>query len=419
MFIPLSLSDMIMVVSGPIIAAVLGRLPEVALQLAAHGVAMNLGLFLECPITMMLHAGTALAGKPAAYRNLGRLLWFWNLVITSIHAIVAFTPAFGWVTQGLLGLPPEIAAAAQPAFAVNLLSSLWVGHRRYRQGQLIYHRRSKEILWAGFCRLGSLVTVLLLGAALGLPGAVASGVAMAASVFFEAMAIYWFTRRLQGQGGGVVSGQGEGAEGPADFASLFRWYLPLMGTQVLVVAVPVLLTAGIARAGFAALSLAAWPIAWSTVRLLANGTRMVQQLTISLGRDPEADRVLRQFATRIGLGFSGFLGLVAFSPLAPLYLTEVIGLRGDLVAIARPVLMVACLLPIQVSLQNWLQGGLVRTGRTSRVNLAALAGGATTVGLVFAGAMLWQLPGAALAAGASVLGICVELFCLWSARTRG
>lgn len=161
-------------------------------------------------------------------------------------------------------------------------------------------------------------------------------------------------------------------------------------------------------------------MAWSTVGLLSNGTRMVQQVTISLVRDPQSHRLIQRFTWGVGLAFSGLLGLLAFTPLAPLYLEKAIGLQGDLAVITRPVLMIAAVFPLLVALQNWMQGLLVQTGRTGRVNVAAFVGGTTNLALVFAGALFWHLPGAPLAAAGAVLGTLAEIGCLWafSAGTR-
>jgi progressive ankylosis protein len=415
LFLPLSLSDIILVVSGPLIAAILGRLPDVRVQLAALGVAQSLELLTEAPITMMLHAGTALAGNPTAYRTLGRLQWLWSGLITLGYALAAFTPLYWTVTRVLMGLPAGIAEAARPAFAVMMFSAAAVGHRRYMQGQLIYHKRSRDIMIAGLFRLATLTVTLLVGARSGLSGAVVAGIALFASVTAEAVAVTWFSRRVRR----ILAAQppaprpSQPGSIPTKFRGLFQWYLPLVGTQVLVVVISPMLTAGISRAGLAAVSLAAWPVAWSTVKILSNGTRMVQQLTITLVRDEQSRRMMRNFSLGIGCAFSGLLALLAFSPLAPLYLERVIGLRGDLVAITRPVLMLAAVYPLQVAMQNWMQGLLVRTGRTGSVNLAATVGGCTTMGLMFAGALLWQLPGAPLAAAASLVGNGVEILCLW------
>lgn len=427
-FVPLSFSDMIMVLAGPIVGTVLGRLPEPAIQLAAQGVAQNLALLVESPIIAMLNAGTAAAANPAAYRALGRLMWLWSGFITLLFAALAFTPAFGWVASGLLGLPPEIAAASRPAFAVMLLWPAAIGVRRYMQGQLIYHRRSSEIMRAGLIRLVTLVTTLLVGAAAGLPGAVAAGVAAVSSVLAEATAVGFFSRRLRRELAArsaapeaEVAAAAQTGSVPTALTQLFWWYLPLAGTQVVFWIVRPLLTGGIARAGEAALSLAAWPVAWSTVNMVAIGTRMVQQLTISMVKDPDSFRKVRNFGLMVGLGFTALMGLIGLTPLARGYLGGVVGLSPDLVAISIPVLALGAFLPLQVALQSWMQALLVKSGRTGLINLGALIAGSITIGLTYAGALLFHLPGAALAAGASVIGHGVELGFLWlvTAPARG
>ncbi|MFO7173176.1 MAG: hypothetical protein DIU70_009470 [Bacillota bacterium] len=448
LFLPLSLSDMILVVSGPVISAVLSRLPEAAVQIAAYGVAETLAILLESPIIMILQAATAAAADPPAYRALGRLMWLWNGALTLLYALLAFTPAYFWITEAALGLPPEVAAAARPAFGVMLLWPAAIGYRRYLQGMLIYHGQSRQVLQGGIVRLLSLLTVLgaatapaflAPGSRLQVPGAVAAGLALQASVIGEAAAIAWFARRLQRElaaaSGGEAPGRGEspglaGSPGrgeppvrtgvpprgqvPDRLGPLFWWYLPLAGTQVLVWVSRPLLTGGIARADLAAASLTAWPAVWTTVSLLANGTRMVQQMTISLVRDRESDRMLRRFSVGVGLSFSLLLGLLGFTPLGDGYLARVLALPAEAARVARPVLNLAALYPLEVALQNWLQGLLVQTGRTGRVNLAALVGGGATLALVYAGAWLTHIPGAPLAGAATVLGMAVELGALWA-----
>lgn len=417
-FIPLSLSDMIMVLAGPLIGTVLGRLPDAKIQLAAQGVAQNLALLVESPIISMLNAGTAAAANLAAYRALGRLMWLWNGFITLIFAALAFTPAFDWVASSLLGLPPEIAEASRPAFAVMLLWPAAIGVRRYMQGQLIYHRRSPEIMKAGLVRLTTLVAALLTGAAAGLPGAVAAGVAAVASVLAEAGAVYYFARRLRRELALSAVAPPRPAPTQADgiptgLTQMFWWYLPLAGTQVVFWIVRPLLTGGIARAEEATLSLAAWPVAWSTVNMIAIGTRMIQQLTLSIVKDAESFRRVRNFGLMVGLTFTGIMGLVAATPLSGLYLRGIVGLTPDLVAISVPVLALGAFLPLQVAFQNWMQALLVKSGRTGMINLGALIAGTVTLSLTYSGALLTDLPGAALAAGASVIGHSLELGFLW------
>lgn len=426
---------MIMVIASPLIGAVLGRLPDVTVHLAAYGAAQTMAILLESPIIMMLHAGNATARSRTAFSNLGRLMWLFNVAITVLYAAIAFTPAYGWVAQTALGLPPDVAAAARPAFGVLLLWPASIGYRRYWQGLLIRHGRSRWIMLAGFVRLGALTATLFIAAAAGLPGAFVASLALIASVMAEAAAVGLLARSLRRElaelealetlagsaGGPGHRGAGDAAHGavPEGLASLFWWYLPLAGTQVLVWLARPMMTAGIARAGLAELSLAAWPVAWATVGVLSNGTRMVQQLTISLVRDGESDRAIRRFVLQVGLLFTGLLTALAFTPLAPVYLEQAIGLPAELMIVSRPVLMIAAAYPMLVAIQNWLQGLLVKSGRTGRINLAAFMGGVTAVGLVFAGALVWGMPGAPLAAAAAMIGICVEIVALWRFNRGG
>lgn len=413
-FIPLSLSDMIMVLAAPLTGVVLSRLPDARVHLAAQGAAQNMAIILESPIIMMLHASNAAAGSPRAYKALGVLMACWSIAITLLYAAIAFTPAYTWVAETALGLPHEMAAAAKPAFAVMLLWPAAIAIRRYLQGHLIHHRRSRDILFSVLLRLVTFVTVLIGAATAGLPGATAAGLAAVVSAITETGAVYYFSRKLRL----ALAPQPEVAEPahsevPDQFGRLFWWYLPLAGTQLLAWLARPSVTAGVARAGEAEISLAAWPVAWATVSVVANGTRMIQQLTIGMVRDRESFRVIRRFMIWIGIAFSLLLSLIAFTPLSDAYLAYVMGLPADLIAISKPVLAIAAFYPLQVSALNWMQGLLVAAGRTGWVNLCALAGGAATVGLVFAGALIWQLPGAPLAAGASAIGLLVELGCLW------
>ncbi len=412
-FLPLSLSDMIMVLAAPLVGVVLSRLPDAKIHLAAQGAAQSMAIILESPIIMILHASNAAAANKRAYKTLGALMWSWSAVITLLYAAIAFTPAYTWVAERAIGLPHEMALAARPAFSVMLLWPASIAIRRYLQGHLIHHRRSREIMFSGFVRLGTLVVMLLAGAHAGLPGATVAGLAYVSSVITEAAAVYYFSRKLRRELSGQPEPESAHTEVPLQFSRLFWWYLPLAGTQVLSWLARPSITAGIARAGVAELSLAAWPVAWSTVSVLANGTRMVQQLTIGQVRDGRSHRVIRRFSLWMGVAFTALLSLVAFTPLSGAYLERVVGLSADLVEVSKPVLALAAVFPVLVAAQNWMQGLLVMSGRTGWVNLGALAGGATTVSAVFAGALLWQLPGAPLAAGASVLGMLVELACLW------
>ncbi len=69
-WLPLAAMWIMMAVEQPAIAAVMARLPDPALNLAAFGVTFALALFVEGPVVMLLTAGTALPRDRQSYQRL-------------------------------------------------------------------------------------------------------------------------------------------------------------------------------------------------------------------------------------------------------------------------------------------------------------------------------------------------------------
>jgi len=425
-FLPLSLSDVIMILSGPILTIGLARLAAPETSLAAYSVAQNVAILIESPIIMLLHASTALTRYRGLYRPLWRFMVTANLALTLLYLAVAFTPLYDLVFRGVLGQPPAVVAAARPAFQLMLLWPAAIGWRRFYQGVLINRRRSGSVALAGLARLGSLALVTYVGVVLRTPGAALAGFALVVSVIAEAVAVTLFAWR-GGPRGGPGGRSEEGTEPPPPWAprtvrAIARWYRPLAMTQVLVWSVRPLINGGIARTVSPEVGLAAWPVAWSTVIMVANSARAVQQLTLSLLGGELEYRLLRRFVWAAGLVASAVMTLLAFTPLGVGYMRWVLGLRGGLEEIALaalPALKVAVAYPLLVALQNWLQGLLIRSGRPRRVNAAAVVGGLVTVVVVYAGALIWRLPGAVLGAVSLLAGLGAELGMLYGSVRKG
>jgi progressive ankylosis protein len=370
-FLPLSLSDMIMVLAGPIIIAGLARLPDQNIHLAAYGVAEAMAILVESPIIMLLHASTALSRDRAAFEGLRRFMIWANIALTALFALIAFTPLYDLIFRTWLGQPAAVATAARPAFALLLLWPAAIGWRRFYQGVLITRKRSALVGMASIVRLVSLVLMVILGVSLRWPGAVVACAALGASVIVEAVAVTIYAERelkrfTWAQPSGLL---------PQTTGAVARWYLPLMMTAILIWVSKPALSGGIARAGQSDLSLAAWPAIWTTMMLVANAIRAIQQMVITQATSGHNYRMLTRFSWVAGLGASLLLAIVGYSPAGGALLTGVTSLSGDLAAIAIPALRIGVLFPLGVALQNQLQGLLIRVGRTRAVNVGALTGG--------------------------------------------
>src|SRR6186713_499562 len=94
-WLPLAASWLLMGFELPLVSAVLARLAEPRIHLAAYGgVVFPLALLIEAPIIMLLAASTALARDRASYAVGRRFMLVAGLGLTGLHALVAFTPLF-------------------------------------------------------------------------------------------------------------------------------------------------------------------------------------------------------------------------------------------------------------------------------------------------------------------------------------
>ena len=106
-----------------------------------------------------------------------------------------------------------------------------------------------------------------------------------------------------------------------------------------------MISAGLARMAFPERSLAAWPVAFSVVLFTRSFGLAAQEMVIALTDGPETLGPVRRFTLNVALGSVLVLALIAFTPLADLYLREVTSVSPELADFVVPGLKAALLLP--------------------------------------------------------------------------
>jgi hypothetical protein len=415
-FLPLSLTDVTMAFADPLTTATLAHLPDTKANLAAVGVAKSLAVCFESPIIMVLHAANALAPTAASRRALWRFVLLAITVLSALLLVLTLPAVFNGVVQGLLGVPAPLAALSR---SVLLLMFLWpaaIGWRRYFQGLLIHAGANHAVARASVWRLIIVAVALACGWGAGLPGAELAGMALAAGVITEAALVTLAARRY----GVSLAAEETGTTRqvlPTDLTGVWRFYWPLANAMLVVWGGRALLVGLIARAVDGSVALAAWPAAWGLVLLIANATRMVQQVIIR-HRELVPARHLLRFAAGVGLSCSAILAIISLVPAGSGWLAAFVGPHPELQAAVRPVLLLCLPVPLLVALQNGVQGLMISSGRTARVNAATLFGTAVLLAGTMTG--LWLgLPGASAAALAMVLALIAELAWLMASQWTG
>jgi progressive ankylosis protein len=403
-FIPLSLSDVTMAVGDPLTTTTLAHLADARTNLAAVGVAKAIAIFCESPIIMLLHTSNALAPSQASRRALWKFALIASGGMSLLLALTTIPAIFTIVGEGWLGVTPSLSLTIRSTLTIVILWPLAIGWRRYFQGLLIHSGHSNAVAMAGIIRLLVVAGVLAGGFVLKANGAIVAGMSLVWGVIAEAVAVTFLARRLGATKSPTILSI---PELPQDLAGVWKFYAPLGGTMMLGWGARAALVGIVARANDGSIALAAWPAAWGLVLVIANSTRMVQQIIIR-NRKFLPDRVLIIFAITVGLVCSLILLSVSGTPLSQAAIGWFVGNDRELIARVRPVLLLCAGMPLLVSLQNALQGLLVSDGRTWGVNQAAWVGAVAMLGTAYFGTQLGQ-NGAISAALGMMLGSLGEI----------
>jgi hypothetical protein len=207
--------------------------------------------------------------------------------------------------------------------------------------------------------------------------------------------------------------ESENSPDSLSFARLWSLFLPLAMTSVLFQVIPPLVTAGVASAPSAELSLAAWPVAWGLATVFWAPTLALRQVSVALARDRGAWHKVSRFVALTGLVFSLALGLLGLTPLLYVVMDHLLGVSDQVASLAAPAVRIMILLPLGYSLHSLYAGLLVLQARPRTLRTAKIFN-LTIVGtILLAGLFIGGLQGAALGALAITTGTVIEAAWLW------
>lgn len=407
-FIPLSLSDVAMACGDPMITTTLAHLPDARVNLAAVGIAKSLAIFFESPIIMILHASNALAATAQSRRALWRFTLLAGGGLSALLLLLTLPFVFATLGGTLLGIPSQLQQTVRIVLTLMILWPFVIAWRRYFQGLLIHAGHSQAVAFASMTRLVSVAVLLFTGFALKVAGTLLAGTALIAGVILEALIVTWAARRL----GATRPPQPTDSEPklPTNLKSVWKFYWPLACSMLVLWGGRAMLVGIIARAQDAEIALAAWPAAWGLVLVIANATRMVQQVIIK-NRGQVADRLLITFALSVGMLCSLLLLLSSTTPFGLIVVQSFVGNDAALVDSIRPVLLLCAVVPLLVAVQNATQGFLVGSGQTRGVNHATWIGTSILLLVAFLGVQRGT-QGAIAAATAMIIALISEVSCL-------
>ncbi len=346
-----------MSIEGPVCTGAISRRPNPEINTAAFLILMGIALWIESPIIDLLSTSTTLAKNRIHYLELRRFVLSLLLLVTAVHALIAFTPLYWIVTQGIIGVSHRVASSARLGLIFMLPWAGAIGWRRYLQGILIRHGRTRRVAIGTFVRVASMTAaVVTLYSFTNMPGVELAGIGLICGVGSEALCIHWISRSII---------RSEFAESPRDSAvqplgikKLVSFHLPLtLTTMVTLCGVP-MMSAALARMPSPILTLAAYQVGSSFLWLLRSFTYALPEVVITLYRDPKTALVLKRFCLMTGGFASGSVFLFALSGFDKVYFTYVLGASAEVAAVAHLAFLAGGFLPMIGASQSYVRGML-------------------------------------------------------------
>ena len=409
-WLPLAASWLLMGMELPILSAVIARLVEPEINLAAYGgIVFPIALIIEAPVIMLLAASTALSKDWASYKKLRNYMLLSGGLLTALHLFVALTPLYYFVAEGLLGAPPEIIEPARIGLIIMTPWTWTIAYRRLNQGVMIRFGHSNIIGIGTGVRLGMDVLVLSIGYFMGLPGIIVATSAVAAGVTAEAIYIGFRVQpvlRVDLKPASVIQ--------PAlTYRAFAAFYLPLVMTSLLSLLIMPMGSAALSRMPRALESLAVWPVVSGFIFMLRSMGVAFNEVVVALLDEHLSTKPLRRFSILLSFGTTGLLILIAATPLSRFWLEDISALSPELAILARTGLWIGILLPALNSLQSWYQGALLNSGKTRGISEAVALYLLVTGFALWAGVTWGEMTGLYVGLAAFSFGMLIQTFWLW------
>jgi len=345
---PLALSWLLMSIEGPAHSAVVARLANAEINLAAWGgIVFPIALIIESPAIMLLSASTALSKDWDTYHKLRRITMLLGAALTVVHVAVAFTPLYYIVARDLIGAPEAIIEPGRLGLMIMTPWSWAIAYRRFQQGAMIRFGHSRAVGTGTVIRIAANAVVLAIGF--------------------------------------IIQ--------PLTLGAFVAFYVPLALTSLIWFFVSPIGSAAMSRMPHPLDSLAAWPVLRGLIFMLRSPGLAYNEAVVALLDEGGAYSRLGRFAKGLGLGLLLLIVVVVSPPLSTLWFSKIMALSPALVELSKQALWLALPLPLLALLQSWYQGMLVHSKQTRGVTESVILYLIVIAIVLSVGISLQRIPG--------------------------
>ena len=408
---PLAASWILMGFENPAISAVVSRLADPKVNLAAYGgLIFPLTLMIEAPIIMLLAASTALSRDWASFLKLRHFMVWMGAVLTTLHVVMVATPVYGFLAKSVIHAPEEIVGPARIGLLITIPWTWSIAYRRFHQGVLIRFGHSLKVALGTGVRFTADATVLAIGYLLGnVSGIVIAACTLVAGVVSEALYVHFAVRttlRMQLMPAPALHHR-------LTTRALLSFYIPLSLTQILLLLVNPIGSAAMGRMPLALESLAAWPVVASASYITRGFGGAYNEVVVALVEERHSAPVLRRFGVILAVAATTLLLLLMIPPVGAAIFAGALGLVDPLPHLVSMGLFFLLPLPAISVAQSYLQGVILHSRRTRAIGESVALFLVLASVLLVVGSLWGPLSGIYFALLSFTMGECLRTLWLW------
>ncbi|WP_135554197.1 multi antimicrobial extrusion protein MatE [Paenibacillus cymbidii] len=402
-FVPLGLSATLVTVSHLIINSTLARSAQPELVISTYALAMSLQGITERPATLLRQTCSALVRDRVSFRAMSSIAVYVFMSIVAIGLLLSYTPLGPLWFAHVLGAPKENVPMVMDAYRILIFVGLFSGIRCLYHGIIIYNKRTAWLTAGMGIRLVGMYAVAQFFLQ---TDRVTSG-SVGAVIFLTGMIIEAIVSFLEGNSLSKKLPEKLEDHPVTRKRHVFGFYKPLLYSSVIAVFAGPAINSALGKTSDIQLAIASFAIASNLTQLVISFFSYLHQIVINFYK---ADRaVVLRFILVLGFIPSLLIGIIAYTPVGPLFMEHVMGVNERLMHASIHAMRVLMLLTLVFPWLDFCNGILMLRGETRVMMWSQTAN--VTVTLITLIACITASPGwnGVIGALAQSLGLCAEL----------
>ncbi|HBK13691.1 MAG TPA: hypothetical protein DDZ32_12660 [Gammaproteobacteria bacterium] len=397
---PLALTAIGMVLSIQFQNATLARYPDAVTELAILALSLGVFSFFNASQQFIAQLSNVYARSKEGSRRAWRFVVAASLVITAPLFFLATTTTGAALIELIFSIEPAVVDRVREYLLLLCPLIFLNGQRHYFTGLLAQAQLTGWITVFNFIYLGTVITALLSGFALGAPAVL---VVVGAETFAVCLLIglllfayrYFYSLPAQSEHSNV------------QYRELVQFFIPVSTTGVMFALSRPLLFAFVARMPDGLLTIAALRVAFDFSMIFQQAANQFRHFFITFGFTDLQNKI--RFMIVICCGLTGCMLLFSLTDLADLIWNKSMGLSTELTDLAIDVTLIMCLMPAIIIYRNYYHGRLMMERKTGGMAYASII---RVIGIFAAAQILFALQwlNHASAACVLILGFVIEAY---------